>query len=129
MTTFKSFWTKYLSEVHHHHEVEEEIFFPYMEKVVKMPPKLTSDHLELFVLMEDLDKQIKALGTSSKDNAIQSLVDVVVDFTAFKRKMNAHLAEEEEVGLPMLRFHFSEKTIKPAIDKLLAKIKPENTAW
>ena len=93
-----------------------------------MPPKLTSDHLELFALMEDLDKQIKALGTSSKDNAIQSLVDVVVDFTAFKRKMNAHLAEEEEVGLPMLRFYFTEKTIKPAIDKLLAKIKPENTA-
>ena len=100
-----------------------------MEKVVKMPPKMTSDHVMLLALMDNLDKQIKALSTSPGDNTIQSLVDIIVDFTEFKRKMNAHLAEEEEVGLPMLRFHFTEKTIKPAIDKLLAKVKPENTAW
>lgn len=44
INTLKSFWTFFEHEVHHHHDHEEQLFFPFMATKVTLPTKMSADH-------------------------------------------------------------------------------------
>lgn len=58
-----------------------------------------------------------------------ALEALAAEFNDYQTNMCEHLKEEEDVGLPMLRNAFTEKTVRPAVKKIIAKSTPQNVAY
>jgi hypothetical protein len=74
-----------------------------------------------------VNEQIARL--SGGGNKLDALRDAQTAFTTMRENMVEHLAEEEAIGLPMLRHHFSEAEVKPIIDQIVKTLTPRDVAW
>ncbi|KAG2489355.1 hypothetical protein HYH03_012185 [Edaphochlamys debaryana] len=116
--------------IHAHHDHEEVIFFPWMESRVKVPPKMSSDHKTLMALLDktrDIIMGLKAGDAGSNKAAMEELYST---FTEMRALMCEHLEEEELVGLPLLRKHFTGKEMMDGPEKkIVAEMKPADLAF
>jgi hypothetical protein len=58
-----------------------------------------------------------------------ALAQLVADFTTLKTGAEAHLLEEEQVPLPLMRAHFSAEEFEPIKQKMLAPLTKYDLAW
>jgi hemerythrin-like domain-containing protein len=40
----QSNWSRFNAQIHTHHDIEEKLFFPFMNTKVKLPQKMSADH-------------------------------------------------------------------------------------
>ena len=59
----------------------------------------------------------------------ETLATLVTDYAQLKECMFAHLLQEEEVGLPLMRHHFVSKEFKPIEKKILEHATTVELAW
>jgi len=113
--------------VHFHHENEEKLVFPFLTTKVAPPPKMSADHVSLATVLELLDKAFKALQASVYSQS--ELEALSASFEAMEKDMCDHLKEEEDVGLPLLRHHFTLKEFKPVEKKIVESAPPSEFGW
>jgi len=128
------YWQKYFANfydiVHMHHENEEEIMFPFIATKVQLPPKMSADHQTLTATLVKCRALVQGLregGALADDTAtFQQLKD---SFESLMTLMAEHLDEEEEVGLPLLRKHFTMHEFKPTEKKIVARVTPHEVGY
>ena len=95
--------------VHHHHKIEEDIYFPFLKTKANIPEKVVTDHTELLKLLDEI-KETQNLGILR--DKIQNL----------KNKMFEHLAEEEQFVPTILRENFTQSEEKEMIDQIIQSL-------
>jgi len=112
----KDFAEVYGIFLHIHHDGEEHYFFPFineaLERVAKekgspaetIPARMAKDHESL---VQNLDKFLNGVrglsDVSGADKQAQALEAIMTHFVAASKEMFAHLKEEEEIVLPLMR--------------------------
>lgn len=134
----QSWYTNFVHIVHSHHDHEEDIFFPAMNKRCKVPPKMSVDHKELIRLLKVTEEKCEFTGNMLRESAggdsdMKALHQAVQEFyDAFlemKNHMEQHLAEEEVVGIPLFRAHFTPKDAKALEKKIIATMPKIEMGW
>jgi len=122
---FFKWYNRYFYDfIHHHHDLEEKVFFPWMSKKFTVPPKLSADHKELLAALDaikDYEPTILKVYESKKEDEyaacldeLRKRVDYMVELTL------PHLAEEEREQGSLLGKHFTEAE-ETAITQEIAK--------
>jgi hemerythrin-like domain-containing protein len=93
----------FCSVVHHHHDAEEKIYFPWIETRVQVPAKISAEHPELMQAMDDLSSMLKDGAAAPAGQRAERLAGVQKFVAAFVEDMLEHLAEEEEIIPRLLR--------------------------
>ncbi|KAG2489353.1 hypothetical protein HYH03_012183 [Edaphochlamys debaryana] len=115
--------------VHAHHDHEEEIFFPWMESRVVVPPKMSSDHKTLMALLDRTRDLAAAMRPGSAQGCKSLVSDLLSTFSTLRAHMRQHLEEEEIVGLPLMRKHFTAAELEVCEKKIVADLKPSDMAF
>lgn len=84
---------------------------------------------ELVALLDKCGRGIAAVQPGVGHAAAEGLRSLLADFVTFQDSMSAHLLEEEEVGLPLLRHHFTAKEFKVVEEQIVAHATPADVAW
>ena len=143
-------WERFAGIVHFHHHNEDELLFPWLatrapaealkamsgEHEVRM---LGTHTLEagsslacvpaqtLVKLMEKCTQGFATLKKTVKGG--EALATLVSDYAQLKECMFAHLLQEEQVGLPLMRHYFVSKEFKPIEQKILEHATTVELAW
>ena len=129
--TILDYYNFYCHNLHHHHDSEEEIAFPFMlTKVKKLPPRLASDHKQILELTDsiktDLDKLAACCGEKKQRTLLEEVLEKATKLQAIN---NVHFKEEEDEALPLLRHYFTGKEFGPCLRQILAKQTPLNLGF
>ncbi|CAE8625078.1 unnamed protein product [Polarella glacialis] len=89
--------------VHHHHEGEEQIYFPWLQTRGTIPAKIAADHPELMRAMDELRDMLATGALKPAGERAELLAKVRERVAAFVEDMHQHLAEEEELIPKLLR--------------------------
>lgn len=89
---------------------------PFLESRVNYPEKLTYDHTELVAKLEKVKGLINSLGEKEGDY----VGELINEIKEYKEIMFPHLAEEEEMGLPLSRAYFEPHEIAAVTQKILS---------
>jgi hemerythrin-like domain-containing protein len=121
-TAFQSFWKMYTASLHHHHDNEEKIAFPYLSDVKKVQSKqkATTDHVTLLTALDNMDGMVAAFKTDesiSAEQQAESLRILLESFIIFDEALVEHFYEEEERFLPNLRKFCTVKEIQKNVVK------------
>lgn len=119
--------------LHHHHHFEEDHMFPFITKRVQLPPKLSESHVDLLVRLDEI-KDLACVrlpaAPRTKDGCLQLLKDIEAKFAALKASNEDHFREEEQVGIPMMRKHFTQKEVADGPEKIILKeVTPADMAF
>jgi hypothetical protein len=125
VSTLCDAWKHFLSVVEVHHTHEEELIFPWMTTRVTLPPKLAADHQGLLAQVPTIDADLKAV----RESGLSALAPLAADYAKFKSEVEAHFAEEEQIGLALMRAHFSAADYKTVAKKQREKFTPPVLAW
>ena len=103
--------------LHEHHTSEDKILAPALAERFKYPEKLTDDHDAIVDALAVLKSKIGCLeaGVSRKE----SMEDILTEFKAYKSNLKAHLKEEEDIGLPLLRAYFTPAEYMKIVQKIM----------
>lgn len=126
LATFFPMFYQYVLEQHNHKVLD---VFPWMSTRVVLPRDLTADNDALMAALDQcmvLAKSMKASGSVEQD-AIQ-LRSFMVAFQDMRALMLDQIAIEEEVGVPMLRKHFTRDEYKPIEKMLCSKMTRQKVA-
>ena len=143
-------WERFSGFVHFHHHNEDAYVFPWLAK--KAPAEaikpLSGDHevrhtwhacsrvrqltrrpsaQTLVKLMEKCNTGFATLKKALKGG--EALATLVADYAAMKACMLAHLLDEEQVGLPLMRHHFTYNDFKHIEKKILEHATTAELAW
>jgi len=113
---------------HEHHDVEEEIYFPWLQTRAKIPEKeLSKEHEELVEMLDGLasvcNKVISKFGYGCKEEVEElrkRTHDLVID-------MKEHMAEEERDIPPLAKKVFTEADDKKIRNKIVRRSTPSDT--
>lgn len=103
-----AFWDRYTKSLHHHHDNEENVAFPYVcevKKAIPAPEKACADHVTLLkdlAVCEDLAQGLIGGGVTPAREAT-ALAELLGHFSALDAALVAHYAEEERTMLAPLR--------------------------
>ena len=120
-TAFKTFWNWYVSSLHHHHDNEEKIAFPYLADVKKAvsKDKVTSDHITLLSGLAKVEEIVKAMtekvdgpATSQPEEQTRLLRNLLESFTVLDEALVEHFHEEEDTFIPPIRKACSVKEFR-----------------
>eukprot|EP00197_Chlamydomonas_leiostraca_P006044 CAMPEP_0202882206 /NCGR_PEP_ID=MMETSP1391-20130828/37678_1 /ASSEMBLY_ACC=CAM_ASM_000867 /TAXON_ID=1034604 /ORGANISM="Chlamydomonas leiostraca, Strain SAG 11-49" /LENGTH=222 /DNA_ID=CAMNT_0049565027 /DNA_START=40 /DNA_END=705 /DNA_ORIENTATION=- len=126
----KAVWANFVHNTHHHHENEEAIFFPWINERVALPPKMEDDHVTLIQAMDECGAIVDRLAAGQPAEADARAVGELSDkFDAMRASVEAHLKEEEEVALPLVRKHYTYKEFQPVEKKIVAGMTPLDMGW
>eukprot|EP01041_Mallomonas_annulata_P009438 gene9438-19603_t len=122
----------YYNFIHHHHSIEEELYFPWIKTKVgaDFPSKLQEDHVALVNLLEEI-KQLKSVYVNKQPS--QDLSILKDKLQLLKRITWGHLEEEEQTIPTMLKNNFTcedeDKMVSKIISSLPIKVAGPLTAW
>ena len=112
----------YYSVVHHHHDVEERLYLPFMEQQlaavgVEVPQLTRTSHVTLLRLMDAFRSATEALAQGqATPSAVQHVQDLA---RRLRDDMIAHLNEEEELYPPMLEAYITEEQDKGITQEII----------
>jgi hemerythrin-like domain-containing protein len=121
-TAFKTFYDRWVVSLHHHHDNEEKIAFPYLSDVKHAfdKQKVTSDHKVLLCGLEKVEtlaKKVK-IGTGRRpEEEAKALRALLESFTLLDEALVEHFYEEEDTFLPHLRKNCTVKEIQKHVTK------------
>jgi hypothetical protein len=95
--------------VHHHHQIEEEIYFPFLKTKAIIPDKVVNDHTSLIKQLDEI-KEIYDI------NILREKVQEL------KNNMFEHLAEEEQIVPTILRENFTQNEEKEIVGKIIQSL-------
>jgi hypothetical protein len=128
-SAFGAFWTQYSAGLHHHHDNEEYIAFPYISEVKKaiVPVKACADHVALLkdlAVCEALAKDIID-GTVVPSRESAALAELLGHFTALDADLTQHYLEEESTLLaPMRKAITPRENAKHITKPIVSKMDP-----
>jgi iron-sulfur cluster repair protein YtfE (RIC family) len=128
-TNLQIFWDFLYKWVHHHHDNEEQFVFPAMHEKVSVPAKLSADHGTLMQQLDEAQQNVRTLataltGNAAKEELLNHIDTFLKQFAALEAEMRAHLLEEEEIALPLLRAHFTRAEVAAIEAAMLKGITP-----
>ncbi|WP_202638525.1 hemerythrin domain-containing protein [Bailinhaonella thermotolerans] len=92
----------YLTEIHHHHENEDEVLWPVIEaaagQAIDLAP-LTDDHRALAPVLARAERALAGLGPGGRE-ALRELADALADL---RDLLEEHIADEERQVFPVVR--------------------------
>ncbi|GKZ00161.1 hypothetical protein MPSEU_000969300 [Mayamaea pseudoterrestris] len=103
----------HVEHIHLHHANEDNIVTPFILTRAKLPARLTDDHTSILKLLTSLESAFAALKVND------SVDKLLKDVTEYEANLLPHLAEEEEIGLPLMRAYFTPADVKPAYDEIV----------
>jgi hypothetical protein len=118
LRSLKAYWTGHARHVYAHQGNEDELFNPYLRTRIAVPDKLEADHVVLVALMERLGALVDSLRAGC------SALELRVAWAAYDTAMTAHLSEEEQIGLPLMRAYFTPKEIGVLVEKIMKRADP-----
>lgn len=78
----KNFFDMFYTVLHHHHDNEEKIGFPFLAKRAEIPARITEDHVSLMECLDQASELFKAaLDSSEMGASIKYLTEVQVGST------------------------------------------------
>ena len=110
------------SFVHLHHENEDDIVSPWLATRINLPSKLTDDHEGIVKMMGSIEAKIMALKPGDERNA--SIIPLLDDWKLYATTMRAHLQEEEEISVVLLRAYFTPKEEGKMVEQLIKRETP-----
>jgi hypothetical protein len=79
-----------------------------MMNKVQLPAKMSADHKTLMAAMEHCSDLAADLRADMPAQAASQALEVLgQEFASMRSEMEEHLDEEEEIGLPLFRYHFT----------------------
>lgn len=109
--------------VHHHHDTEEQLYFPWLQERVTIPPKITADHPELMRALDELRDMIMAGAKASTGERGECLAQLRNRTRALAEDMGQHLAEEEEIIPGLIRDGgFTHEEEKLVVGKIIQSL-------
>ena len=112
---FKAYFDGHREHVTAHHTTENNEFAPWMRTRFELPDKFTEDH-------SALEERVKALRESFdalKEGDV--VVDVLKLWREYRAEMEAHLEEEQDIIVPLLRQHFKPAEASSAIMGIMSR--------
>lgn len=103
--------------IHEHHSNEDTKFTPVFSKRFRYPDKLTDDHEEIVKQLEAVCSRVRALQAG--DNREVVIGSLTVDFKVYRTNLTAHLKEEEDTGIPLMRAYFDPKSIGKIVEEVM----------
>lgn len=88
---------------------------PMMKTRIVLPDKLEEDHNWLVTHMDKIEACIGSLNSADEVKAL---------WDEYTLKMNAHLIEEEELCLPLLRTYFTPAEVAAKVQAILSNAPP-----
>ena len=104
-----------------HHDLEEQIMFPYYQKLgAEFPHRQSEDHKALMALLDELKSKSAKLLDSVKDNKgiesdiLEQQSELKTLFRKFHKLLLDHFAEEETYWPPIVK-QFGEKSFRKVL--------------
>ena len=119
---YRWYRTYFLNPVHHHHDAEERLYFPFVlqKPGVALPQRMTDDHKTLLRQLDEIAAMEQTFAgcvdSAQLDGLAAELRQRVCDMCD---NMRDHLAEEEEIIPPILRDHFTETEALTVVNKII----------
>ncbi|KAG2444363.1 hypothetical protein HXX76_001119 [Chlamydomonas incerta] len=129
VTDIHSVTKHFYHEIRMHHDHEEDVFFPYLEKKVKVPPKMSADHKSLMALLDRVRDLALSLKPAAPEACLSTVEELYSTLVQLRKDMKEHLEEEEVIGLPLMRKNFTAKEISIPEKEIVADLKPSDMAW
>lgn len=111
---FCEWYAEFETVLHHHHEAEEEILFPWLATKVPMPESMTSSHKEMVERMNLIESTCAARGQEAAGEIRRQwgeLVDMMIP----------HLEEEERDFIPGFS-KFEEAEFNAKVDEIVQSL-------
>lgn len=116
--------------LHEHHHNEEKIAFPYVATKAPLPEKVSSDHATLVTQLAECAALVRLLVDGKSPNVSQTLAELIPKFETFRAETEAHLVEEEQTAMPLMRHHFTPAEWKKNVENIILKnAKPSDLGW
>ena len=109
----QAYWKGNCALVNAHHQHEDDMFTPMLKEKVNYPEKLEADHDALLKLAADVDAAVGALAAGGDTAA------VVAAYESYRKTMEAHLKEEEEICVPLMRAYFEPKYVAEKVQVIM----------
>eukprot|EP00048_Salpingoeca_helianthica_P023507 m.24816 g.24816 ORF g.24816 m.24816 type:complete len:251 (+) comp8776_c0_seq1:421-1173(+) len=120
------YWDHFAEVLHDHHDSEEKIFFPRMAARVQLPPSMSADHAVLSKDLEAATALAKSLLKLEKEHNVSeyqtTLTNLGTALQALQTKLEQHYHEEESVGIPLLRAHFTRGEVMDWVQAMVRKM-------
>jgi len=118
---FDKWWTTlFIPIISEHHDIEEELYFPWINAKVELPDKLAASHKDLHAQMDEISKISSAACKGNVAIEGPKLEKLLATFTTF---MLEHLQEEEEhVPAALRTSSYTEEDDKAMLGKILEKV-------
>lgn len=112
---FKAYFDGHREHVTAHHTTENNEFAPWMRTRFELPDKFTEDHSAL----EERVKALREAFDALKEGDV--VVDVLKLWREYRTEMEAHLEEEQDIIVPLLRQHFKPAEASSAIMGIMSR--------
>ena len=109
-------WRGHSEHIHCHHSNEDDKLNPFIRTKVEYPEKLEKDHAYLISCMKEINDCIMTLPIM--------LSKLLLLWDNYMQHMFSHLLEEEQVGIPLVRKHFTHNEFSVFLNSMLKDIKP-----
>jgi hypothetical protein len=117
----------FIGELHAHHTVEDELFFPALAARVpsfaqELDASLGSEHVELDAIMSALQDAVRALATG--DHIVRDHAAATASAEELSTFLDRHLEIEDDDVLPLFARHFTAEEYQDLDDQALKAIPP-----
>ena len=119
---FQWYQTYFVEPVHHHHDTEEKLYFPWVlqKPGVTMPHRMTDDHVTLLRQLDEIAAmERKFAGTMDSAQLDTLAAELLRRVSDMCEHMRDHLAEEERIIPPLLRDNFTEPESLAVINQIV----------
>jgi len=110
--------------IYEHHTNEDGVLAPLLATRILKPDKHSGfvDHEGLVQQMEGISTALHNLNDNQDQHDEQddevALTTILKKFKVYSGHMRAHLQEEEDFGLPLMRAYFTPQDVAPTIQKM-----------
>lgn len=108
----------HFEHIHGHHSNEDDVFVPEFHKRFRFPEKLETDHIGIVEKLSALEKMINNIKVG---DGVQVITNLIQEWNKYSDLLLPHLAEEEAVGLPLMRAYYTPQEMAPLVQKLVAR--------
>ena len=116
IASLRAWFASHNTHIQEHHMHEDGIFTPFMQTRIKLPEELTTDHVQLLSLRKEIMTILEGPPFYAR-----TLLEA---FEKYQKMLFAHLKQEEEIGLPLLRAYFTPEEVAPKKQEILNQIAP-----
>jgi len=126
---FKWYNEFFFPAIHHHHDIEEKIFIPFIAKKAAIPAKIAADHKQLLILLDSIRNHRNAFLAAFQAPAdaqaaqLRSAGDKLHGLCReLELLMLPHLEEEERIIPPIFHAHFTEEDDNRLVQTILKSL-------